>query len=154
MLWNGCSHSGLFFEINTHCYYSMEYWRNWWHTKSAAAVHHSSISIIIFFNLRGTEFQKHRNDQKFVNLWKLRKLRKLRICWTKQKNLTCHRSVPDFGKARLFPWTIRQISSSGIKYSQKLLENICLKLYSYDLNTRHSICGLLLVHNLNVSRVK
>ena len=31
ILQNGCSHSEYVFESNSHCYYSMEYWRNWWH---------------------------------------------------------------------------------------------------------------------------
>ena len=31
MLWNVCSHSEHVFETNTHCYYSMKYWRSWWH---------------------------------------------------------------------------------------------------------------------------
>ena len=30
ILWNGCSHSDLVFDTNTHCFFSMKYWRNWW----------------------------------------------------------------------------------------------------------------------------
>ena len=29
ILYNGCSHSEHIFESNTHCYFSMKYWRNW-----------------------------------------------------------------------------------------------------------------------------
>ena len=28
---NGCSYCEHVFESNTHCYFSMTYWRNWWH---------------------------------------------------------------------------------------------------------------------------
>ena len=32
---NRCSHSKLVFKANTHCYFSMKYWRNWLHNSTS-----------------------------------------------------------------------------------------------------------------------
>ena len=31
IVWNGCSQYQLVFKTNTHFYFSMKYWRKWWH---------------------------------------------------------------------------------------------------------------------------
>ena len=31
-IWETLILFGLSFKTNSHCYYSMQYWRNWWHT--------------------------------------------------------------------------------------------------------------------------
>ena len=40
-----CSHSEHVIEANSHCYYSMKYWRNWWHLLGAGLFDETSISF-------------------------------------------------------------------------------------------------------------
>ena len=41
------SHSEYVFESNTHCFFSMKYWRNWWHKYQTGGWHRSPGKITI-----------------------------------------------------------------------------------------------------------
>ena len=52
ILQNGCSHSGYLWVLFTHCYCSMKYWRNWWHTTPECAwtpFHHPLLQMLLNF---------------------------------------------------------------------------------------------------------
>ena len=73
---NGCSHSGYVFEFNTHFYYCMKYWRNWWHipiiqildsSKSGIQMLHTS-PLIVKRNFTSAKYSMYR-----IRFW---------FCWS------------------------------------------------------------------------
>ena len=53
ILLNGCSYSEYVFESNVHCYYSMKYWRNWWHLYDRTNKNRNLMiwEIFVWFNI-------------------------------------------------------------------------------------------------------
>ena len=98
----GCSYSEHVFESNTNCYYSMKYWRNWWHKYAPSRIWTQDLSDSIPYLNLGYHCLRPFSHHGRISVWNfyVYKLYNFWDCMGSQNTFSCQVFSEQFWSAK------------------------------------------------------